>query len=310
MPSDPLQLSAAQIAGRPSAGNLGTLLAAAREGRRTLVMGILNVTPDSFSDGGRYFDANAAVARAEQMAAEGADILDVGGESTRPATFTSQSPLDPEEELRRILPVIEAVSARLPSLPISVDTYKAEVARQAIATGAAMVNDISALRADPQMASLVAELGVPVCLMHLPGLPMALPSRPEYTDVVADVRDHLRERAEAAITAGIAREKIVLDPGIGFGKNVDQNLEILRRLRELTALGYPLLVGTSRKRSIGTVLGGLPPEDRLEGTAATVAIAIAYGAAIVRVHDVKEMARVARMSDAIVRGWPHPEADG
>jgi len=303
---DPLQLSAEAISARPAGAVLRDLLAEARAGHRTLIMGILNVTPDSFSDGGQFFDPEAAVAHAERMAAEGADILDIGGESTRPATFATHSPLPVEEELRRILPVIEAVTARLPTMPISVDTYKAAVARQAVMAGAAMVNDISALRADPDMPPTLAELGVPVCLMHLPGLPTAIPLKPEYRDVVAEVREHLRERAQAAQMAGIAPEKLVIDPGIGFGKTAEQNLELLRRLRALTTLGYPLLVGVSRKSTIGKVLGGLPPEERLEGTAAAVAISIANGASIVRVHDVKAMARVARMSDAIVRGWPSP----
>lgn len=283
---------------------LQTLLQIAREGRRTLVMGVLNVTPDSFSDGGRFCNVDAAVAHAEQMVAEGADLLDVGGESTRPATFTSQTPLDPVEERRRVLPVIEAITARLPAVPLSVDTYKATVARAAVEAGAALINDISALRADPHMAGEAARLGVPVCLMHMPGLPTAMPPTPSYTDVVAEVKAHLIERAQAAIAAGILPENLILDPGIGFGKTVAQNLELLRRLRELTALPYPFLLGTSRKSTLGHVLGGLPPEDRLEGTAATVALCIAAGAAIVRVHDVKAMARVARMSDAVVRGWP------
>lgn len=282
---------------------LREMLGIARRGVRTLVMGILNVTPDSFSDGGLYLDTESAVARAEQMVADGADILDVGGESTRPATFRSQAPLPVEEELERILPVISALHASLPQVPISVDTYKAAVALRAVEAGAAMVNDISAMRADPAMAATVAALGVPVCLMHLLGLPMAIPSDPVYGDVVRDVCDHLRARAEVALSAGIAPENIVLDPGIGFGKTVEQNLELLRRQRELLAPGYPLLLGTSRKSTIGKVLGGLPPEDRLEGTAATVALSIANGAAIVRVHDVREMARVARMTDAIVRGY-------
>jgi dihydropteroate synthase len=295
------RLDAAQIAGRPAHRALRSLLDSARQGRRTLLMGILNVTPDSFSDGGQFLDPDAAVARAEQMAAEGADILDIGGESTRPATFASHAPLAPEEELRRIRPVLEAISARLPAVPLSVDTYKSDVARQAVASGAVMVNDISALRADPAMARTVAELGVPVCLMHLPGLPTAIPAHPVYADVVAEVRAHLLERVEAAEAAGIAPENILLDPGIGFGKTVAHNLELLRRLRELTELPYPVLVGTSRKSTIGKVLGDLPPDDRLEGTAATVALAIAYGATIVRVHDVKAMARVAKMTDAIVR---------
>ncbi len=279
------------------------LMEIARAGRRTLVMGILNVTPDSFSDGGLFLGASEAVARARQMADEGADILDVGGESTRPATFASHAPLPVEEELRRILPVLDAVRDALPHVPLSVDTYKASVAEQALGRGAAMINDISALRADPAMAALLARAGVPVCLMHLPGLPAAIPPEPVYGDVVQDVVEHLRERARFAIASGILSANIVLDPGIGFGKNAAQNLELLRRLRELTALNYPLLLGTSRKATIGKVLGGLPPHDRLEGTAATVALSIANGAAIVRVHDVRAMTRVTRMSDAIVRGW-------
>jgi len=289
---------------RPADAALQALLEQARKGKRTLIMGVLNVTPDSFSDGGRFSTPEAALAHAARMAEEGADLLDIGGESTRPSTFTSQSPLSPDEELRRILPVIAAVSAHLPQVPLSVDTYKAEVARQAVEAGAAMVNDISALRADPEMARTVAELGVPVCLMHLLGLPMAIPPHPTYTDVVDEIGAHLRQQVEVARAAGIESENIVLDPGFGFGKTVSHNLEILRRLRELTALGYPLLVGTSRKSTIGTVLGGLAPDARLEGTAATVALAIANGAAMVRVHDVKAMALVARMSDAIVHGWP------
>lgn len=260
-------------------------------------MGVLNVTPDSFSDGGLFLDPSNALRQAERMAEEGADILDVGGESTRPGA----DPLPPEEELARILPVIRAVAARLP-VPISVDTYKARVAREAIQTGAVMVNDISALMFDPEMAPTVAALQVPVCLMHIKGTPKNMQQNPTYDDVVTEVRDWLRERAAAARAAGVAEEDIIIDPGFGFGKTVEHNLEILRRLREFTTLGYPLLIGTSRKSTIGKVLGDLPPHERLEGTAATVALSIANGASIVRVHDVKEMARVARMADAVVRG--------
>ena len=266
-------------------------------------MGVLNVTPDSFSDGGRFFVPHEALAQAVRMVEDGADILDIGGESTRPATFATGSPLDAAEEMRRILPIIQAITARMPEVPISVDTYKAAVARRAVEAGAAMVNDISALRADPEMAATVAALAVPVCLMHMPGLPTAVPAGPVYADVIREVREHLMERAEAAIAAGIAPENIVLDPGFGFGKTVAHNLDLLRRLRELTTPSYPLLLGTSRKSTLGAVLGDLPPNDRLEGTAATVALSIANGAAIIRVHDVREMARVAKVSDAIVRGW-------
>jgi len=276
---------------------LRALLDIARRGERTLVMGILNVTPDSFSDGGRFFTLDTALRQAERMAADGADILDIGGESTRPGS----DPLPAEKELARILPVIEAAAARLPT-PLSVDTYKAMVARRAVEAGAAMVNDISALTFDPAMAATVAELRVPVCLMHIQGTPKNMQQNPVYEDVVTEVRDWLAARAEVARTAGIPETHIVLDPGFGFGKTAAHNLELLRRLRELTTLGYPLLIGTSRKSTIGKVLGGLPPDDRLEGTAATVSLSIANGASIVRVHDVKEMVRVVRMTDAVVRG--------
>ena len=281
--------------------NLRSLLALAHSGTRTLIMGVLNVTPDSFSDGGQFFDPKIAVAHAKQMIADGADIIDIGGESTRPATFGDHSPLAIEAEKARVLPVIAMLAAELPHVPISIDTYKANVARAAVAAGAVMINDISALRADPAMVQAVAECGVPVCLMHLLGLPRAIPAEPVYDDVVNDIKAHLQQRAEYAIEKGIAREEIVIDPGFGFGKTVAQNLELIRRLREFAELGYPILMGTSRKSTIGKVLGDLPPEDRLEGTAATVALSIANGAAIVRVHDVREMARVARMTDAIVR---------
>lgn len=279
------------------------MLSSARKGERTLVMGALNVTPDSFSDGGRYLSPEKAVAHGMMMAEEGADILDIGGESTRPDTFRNHSPLDPAIEMERILPVIRELSERLPEIPISVDTYKAVTARGAVEAGAAMINDISALRADAKMAETAASLNVPVCLMHIPGLPTDIPEFPPNVNIVTEVVNHLIQRISAAKEAGIQDEMIIIDPGIGFGKNAFENLEILRRLREIADLGYPVLIGVSRKSTIGKVLGGLPPEDRLEGTAAAIAISIAGGASIVRVHDVKQMARVARMSDAIVRGW-------
>ncbi len=278
-----------------------SLLSIARSGERTLIAGILNVTPDSFSDGGRFLDSDDAMRQAERMLEEGADFLDIGGESTRPATFADNAPLTPKEELHRIRPIIKAISSRFPALPISVDTYKSEVALEAILVGAVMLNDISAFRADPKMASVAAESGVPVCLMHLPGLPRALTSNPVYADVMGEVKAHLLERAAAAIAMGVKAERIILDPGFGFGKSLAQNFELLRRLRELADTGYLTLSGTSRKSMIGKVLGDSPPEDRLEGTAATVAISIANGASIVRVHDVKQMARVAKMTDAVVR---------
>jgi dihydropteroate synthase len=278
------------------------LLERARSGSGTLIMGILNVTPDSFSDGGKYNSVERAYAHAERMIEDGAEIIDIGGESTRPATFQSGGTISRDEELRRVIPVIEKISQQFPSVPLSIDTYKSDVAREAVAAGAAMINDISAMRADGEMAHTMAASGAAVCLMHLLGLPGRIEPNPGYDDVVLEIREHLQARALAAEHIGIRRESIVLDPGIGFGKTTHQNLELLRRLRELVFADYPLLIGTSRKSTIGAVLGGAASEDRLEGTAATVALAIANGAAIVRVHDVKEMARVARMADAIVRG--------
>lgn len=277
---------------------LDALMEDTRSGRRTLVMGVLNVTPDSFSDGGRYLQKDAALRRALDMAASGADIIDVGGESSRPGA----EPVPLEEELRRVLPVI-ADLAREPGLIVSVDTRKAEVARAAIEAGAAMVNDISAMTADPDMAPVVAASGVAVCLMHMQGTPQTMQVAPAYGDVVTDVREYLRERAAAARAAGIAEDRIIVDPGFGFGKTLEHNLEMLRRLREFTDLGYPILVGTSRKSMLGALLGGAPPEDRTEGTAATVALAVANGASMVRVHDVREMWRVVCVADAVVRGF-------
>lgn len=297
---------------RPRArAKLRELLRTAGAGERTLLMGVLNVTPDSFSDGGRFFDRVAALEHALRCAEEGADILDVGGESTRPATFRAGQWPGARDEQERVLPVIAAIAERLPEMPISIDTYRAATARAALDVGAVMINDISALRADPEMADTVARSGATVCLMHLPGLPGDLPVKPDYgDDVVETVRRHLEERAAAACAAGVAPEDILLDPGFGFGKSLDQNLELLRRLHRLCASGYPVLVGTSRKSMIGAVLGALSPDDRMEGTAATVALAIAQGASVVRVHDVRQMVRVARMADAVVRGGrPRPPED-
>jgi len=275
----------------------------ARRGRKTLVMGVLNVTPDSFSDGGQFATVEAAVAQAHHMAADGAHLLDIGGESTRPATFRDQTPLSAAEEMARILPVIARLAEELPQIPLSVDTYKAEVARAALGAGASVINDISGLQADPDMARLAAERGVPLVIMHLPGLPRHLPPTPVYTDVVADVCAFFERQVAYALSEGVQRDQIWLDPGIGFGKNIQHNLELLRRLPELKSLGLPLVVGASRKRFLGTILGTDDPQDRREGTAATVALSIAGGADMVRVHDVHEMARVARVSDAVVRGW-------
>lgn len=275
----------------------------ARRGRETLVMGVLNVTPDSFSDGGQFATVEAAVAQAHRMAEDGAHLLDIGGESTRPATFRDQAPLSPAEEMARILPVITRLARELPELPLSVDTYKAEVARAALDAGASVINDISGLQADPDMARLAAERSVLLIIMHLPGLPRHLPPTPVYTDVVADVCAFFERQVAYAQSEGVQREQIWLDPGIGFGKSIQHNLALLRRLPELKSLGLPLVVGASRKRFLGTILGMDDPQDRREGTAATVALSIAGGAEMVRVHDVREMARVARVSDAVVRGW-------
>ena len=270
-------------------GNLGFAW-----GKRTYVMGIINVTPDSFSGDGLGHDAEAALEQALRFQDEGADIIDVGGESTRPGS----TPVTVEEEKRRVIPVIRLLASRL-DVPVSVDTYKREVAREALAAGAAIINDVWGLKRDLALADLAAREGAPIVLMHnQQGL--------DYSDLVPEILASLRSSLRQALEAGVPSENVVLDPGLGFGKRPEHNLELLRRLAELKALGLPLLVGTSRKSTIGLVLD-LPVEERLEGTAATVALAIANGADIVRVHDVKAMTRVARMSDAIVRGWPAGE---
>ena len=266
-------------------------------GERTLVMGVLNVTPDSFSDGGRYLDAGAAMGRALEMEAEGADIIDVGGESTRPGSEGVRA----ETELGRVLPVIEGLRGRL-KIPITIDTRKAEVARAAIRAGAEMVNDVSALRDDAEMGEVVRRAGVPVVLMHMRGRPKTMQKKPFARDVMRDVTRGLREAMERARRAGIPRPRVILDPGIGFGKSTEQNCELLARLPELARLGCPLVVGTSRKTFIGKLLGGVEEEQRVWGTAATVAAAVLGGAQIVRVHDVREMAEVVRIADAIAGG--------
>ncbi len=259
-------------------------------GRRTYVMGIINVTPDSFSGDGLGSDVPAIVDQALRFQEEGADFLDVGAESTRPG----HRPIEACEELRRLIPALEAIASTV-ALPISVDTYKAPVARQALNAGATIINDIWGLKADPPLAALAADAGAGIILMHNQ-------HNREYQSVLEDVTASLASSAAAAQAAGVPAANIILDPGIGFGKTPDHNLEVLRGLAGIRALGFPVLVGTSRKSTIGLVLD-LPVEDRLEGTAATVALSIAYGADIVRVHDVREMTRVCRMTDAIVRGW-------
>ena len=260
-------------------------------GQRTYVMGVINVTPDSFSGDGLKGDVGAAVEQAIRFEGEGADFLDIGAESTRPGHQT----VTEEEELRRLLPSLAAVAARV-SIPVSVDTWKSGVARAALDAGACIINDVWGLKADPTIAAVAAERGAGLALMHNQ-------QGQVYENLLDDIVNGLQGSADTALTAGVPRGNLMVDPGMGFGKTADQNIQVLRELERLKELGLPLLVGTSRKSTIGLLLGGLPPEERLEGTAATVALAIMGGADIVRVHDVKEMARVCRVSDAIVRGW-------
>lgn len=266
-------------------------------GRRTLIMGILNVTPDSFSENGLFFDADAALKHARALVEDGADIIDIGGESTRPGA----DPVGAKEEMRRVVPVIEKLAGEI-DVPISIDTSKAAVAAAAIEAGAAIVNDVTALAGKSDMAALCARAAVPVILMHMKGKPRTMQKNPVYRDLIAEIVGYLSDRAQVAQEAGIARNKILIDPGFGFGKSVGHNLEILKRLRELKGLGFPVVMGTSRKSTIGRVLGDLPTEERLHGTAATVAVSVLNGADIVRVHDVKEMAQVVRMTDAVTEG--------
>ncbi len=269
-------------------------------GRRTYVMGIINATPDSFSGDGVGYNVDAALDMALRFQDEGADIIDVGGESTRPRhTYRADAatPVTEEEELGRVLPVINRLAGHL-RIPIRIDTDKASVAERALEAGASLINDVWGLKANPRIATLAAQKGIPIILMHNQ-------ITTTYQNVVPDVIAGLRAAIEAALEEGVQGHNIIVDPGMGFGKNAQQNLEILHRLDEFKVLGKPILVGMSRKSTIGAVLG-LPADQRVEGTAATVALSIAGGADIVRVHDVKEMVQVARMSDAIVRGWSEP----
>jgi dihydropteroate synthase len=246
------------------------------------VMGVVNVTPDSFSDGGEFLAPADAIAHGMQLAADGARILDIGGESTRPGA----EPVDADDELRRVLPVIEGLSGA--EAAISIDTTKTEVARRAIEAGASIVNDVSAFRFDPELAGLVADSGVECCLMHMLGEPRTMQQDPRYDDVVADVKAFLEQRMEFATAAGVSEGRIWLDPGIGFGKTVEHNLELLRRLDEIVALGRPVVVGTSRKSFLGKLTGGAEKE-RLPGTIATNVMALERGASVFRVHDVAEV---------------------
>jgi len=262
--------------------------------KRTYIMGILNVTPDSFSDGGKYSNLESAVFHAEKMAEEGADIIDIGGESTRPGSEC----ISAEEEINRVIPVIERLAQKI-AIPISIDTTKAKVAKAALSAGASMVNDISGLHFDVQMPDVIAKAKVPVCLMHIQGTPQSMQVNPIYSDLLGEIIDYLQEGLAIAKRAGILHEQIIIDPGIGFGKTTEQNLVIVRKLKELKVLGCPILVGPSRKSVIGKILD-LPVDDRLEGTLALVALSIASGANLVRVHDVKQAKRTAVITEAVL----------
>jgi dihydropteroate synthase len=265
-------------------------------GERTIVMGIVNVTPDSFTDGGMYLTTDDAVRHGARLVDEGADVLDVGGESTRPGA----EPVDVDEELRRVIPVIEGLTEIQQTTPISIDTRKPEVARAALEAGARIVNDVTAGR-DGAMLEAVADTGAGIVLMHMLGEPQTMQDDPRYEDVVAEVHEFLRERIEAAVFAGIAEERVCVDPGIGFGKNVEHNLALLRSVSALRLLGAAVMVGASRKRFIGVLTGAEDPADRLEGSLAAAVLAASLGADVVRVHDVAPTVRALRVADAIVR---------
>jgi dihydropteroate synthase len=266
--------------------------------QRTLLMGVINVTPDSFYDGGRRLDSADAIAHGINLVEAGADIIDIGGESTRPGA----RPVSAAEELERVLPVIRGLRRNM-NVPISIDTYKADVAHAALSEGADIVNDISALRFDPQMVVLVAAEKVPVALMHMQGTPQTMQAEPRYSDVLREVSDFLAARVGVALDAGVERENIIIDPGIGFGKTLEHNLILMRGLPALVSMGYPLLVGASRKAFIGKIIDG-EPDERLEGSLAAAVAAVFGGAQIVRVHDVKETCKAVRVADAIRLGMP------
>ena len=261
---------------------------------RTHIMGILNVTPDSFSDGGKFYQSEQAIEHGIQMAEDGADIIDIGAESTRPGA----KPVAAEEELRRIIPIVEGLIKHV-NVPISIDSYKSSVAETALKAGAQMINDISGLRFDPQLRYVIAKYQVPVVMMHIKGEPRNMQQNPYYEDLIGEIHRYLTESIRIAEKAGIKREQIIVDPGIGFGKRLMDNYEILRRLEEFQKLGCPILIGPSRKSFIGKVLD-VPPDQRLEGTIAAVAIGVQHSAHIVRVHDVKEISRACRIIDLLV----------
>jgi dihydropteroate synthase len=263
---------------------------------KTYIMGVLNVTPDSFSDGGIYFDTSKALAHAQAMVEEGADIIDIGGESTRPGSKR----ISAQEEIKRVVPVIKALSETI-TVPVSIDTYKSETAKAALDAGASMINDISGFRFDSHMAALASQYGVPVIMMHMKGMPDNMQKNPAYSSLIQEIIEFLEESITRAVNAGIDRDKILLDPGIGFGKTFRHNLEIINKLKAFEVLKCPIVVGLSRKAFIGDILGGLPPHERVHGTASAVAISVFNGVHIVRVHDVKTMAHVVRVADAIKR---------
>ena len=267
----------------------------------TRIMGILNVTPDSFSDGGLFYDLDKALAHAHKMLREGVDIIDVGGESTRPGS----KPVSEDEELRRVIPVIQELSKETDK-PISIDTYKSRVAEKAIEAGAQIINDISGLKADREMARVAAANRAPIIINHIKGQPHNMPENPIYENLISEVMHGLRQSIDLAVKSGINEDAIIIDPGIGFGKTTQHNLEILNRLEEFKSLERPIMVGTSRKSFIGHVLG-LPLQERLIGTAATIAVAIIKGAKIVRVHDVKEAVQVVLICDAIRNAGSTPD---
>ncbi|MBI1741753.1 dihydropteroate synthase [Candidatus Acetothermia bacterium] len=275
-------------------------------GHQTLVMGILNVTPDSFSDGGQFLEFEKAAEHAQRLIRDGADILDIGGESTRPGS--ERVSLD--EELRRVIPVIKLIR-QVSKIPISIDTYRSQIAKAALNAGADIINDISALRFDERMKDLVSEAKVPVVLMHMLGEPKTMQQNPIYRDVMGEIIQFLRERIDVAVRAGIEERKIWVDPGIGFGKKVEHNIEILQRLRELKILKKPILIGISRKFFLGALASDPPllPQDRLEGTIASNVISVMNGADIVRVHDVQATKRALRIVDAVVRGTEAAKSD-
>jgi dihydropteroate synthase len=264
-------------------------------GERTLLMGVLNVTPDSFSDGGHYLDPDAAAAHALSMESAGADLIDIGGESTRPGS----NGVSAEEELKRVAPVLERLRGKL-TVPISIDTSKSKVAEVAAEMGAEIINDVTGLRSDPQVAGVAGRRKLPLILMHMRGDPRTMQKAPFARDVMKDVTSGLLSAVATARRAGVANAQIILDPGLGFGKSYEQNFELISRSRELAALGFPLLIGASRKSFVGKALGGHPKQERAWGTAATVSAAILGGAHMVRVHDVAEMAQVVRVADAIL----------